>query len=180
MYGLIHRAMRAMVTETLGDQAWQTIETGQGIGPGELISLSIYDDALTMQLMAAVSEALQLTMEQTLRRFGAYWIAFVSKGAYSAIVNFTGRDLPTLLRNLNRMHQTVRATMPEALVPSFTVVTEFKGRICVEYRSTRTGLEPMVIGLLEGLIRHFGLTGQVKPGYASSEASQYLITYSDA
>lgn len=178
MYGLVHRAMREMVIEAEGHQAWQAIETEQAIGPGELISLSVYDDALTMRLLGAVSDTLNLPIDQTLRAFGRHWIKFVSTDSYHAILDFAGRDLPTLLRNLNRMHQTVRFAMPSALVPSFTIVEETEDQICVEYRSERTGLEPMVIGLLEGLITKFNLSGQVEKVPSSNGAGLYRIQFS--
>ncbi len=162
MYGLIHRAMREMVIDTLGDPAWLAIEKEQDIGPGEMIGQSVYDDALTMRLLAAVSARFDKPMDQTMRVFGHYWVRFVSKGAYAAILNFTGNELATLLRNLDRMHQTVRVTMPDAVVPSFSVISESAQELCVEYRSQRSGLEPMVVGLLEGLVGHFGLAGTVE------------------
>ena len=162
MYGLIHRAMREMVIDILGDPAWLAIEKEQDIGPGEMIGQSVYDDALTMRLMGALATTLDLPMPHMLHAFGRHWVDFVYKGAYGSIMHFTGSDLVTLLRNLDRMHQTVRVTMPEAVVPSFSVISESAQELCVEYRSQRSGLEPMVVGLLEGLVGHFGLTGTVE------------------
>jgi len=177
MYGLIHRAMRQMVIDSMGTRAWQAIETEQAIGPGELVSLSTYDDALTVRLLGAVSASRQETMEQTMRAFGRYWVSFVSKDAYGAILDFTGRDLATLLRNLNRMHQTVRVTMPDAIVPCFTMIEESADQIGVEYRSQRSGLQPMVLGLLEGLVEKFGLTAAVEQVSADGGVGQFLIRF---
>lgn len=175
MYGLIHRAMRDMVLENLGDVAWQTIEREQAIGPGELISMTVYDDSLTMRLMGAIADALDLPMQAMLHAFGRHWITFVYRGAYESIMRFTGSDLVTLLRNLDRMHQTVRITLPHAIVPSFVVIEESEHAICVEYRSEREGLEPMVTGLLEGLVEHFGLNADIEPLNPGVHPAAYMI-----
>ena len=97
------------------------------------------------------------------------------KGAYGSIINFTGSDLVTLLRNLDRMHHTVRITLPAAIVPSFVVIEETAEAICVEYRSEREGLEPMVEGLLEGLIDRFGLKADVMPVNPGVRPARFMI-----
>lgn len=175
MYGLIHRAMRDMVLEKLGEAAWQAIEHEQAIGPGELISMTVYEDALTMRLMGAVSSALDLPMPETLHAFGRHWVNFVYKGAYGSIMNFTGSDLLTLLRNLDRMHETVRITLPAAIVPSFAVIEQSPAAILVEYRSEREGLEPMVEGLLQGLIARFALKADVVPANPGQRPARFVI-----
>jgi len=51
--------------------------------------------------------------------------------------------------------------MPDADMPSF-YVSRVEGRdLYIEYRSSRTGLEAFVKGLLEGLLDRFGDTGEV-------------------
>jgi hypothetical protein len=175
MYGLIHRAMQQMVIDSHGLAAWKAIETEQGIGPAELISLSMFEDALTMRLLTAVATMREEPMDQTLRVFGRYWVSFVSRDAYGAILDFTGRDLPTLLRNLNRMHQTVHVTMPEAIVPSFSVLEETADDLLVEYRSARSGLQPMVRGLLEGLCAKFALIAQIDQTGGDDTTAQFRI-----
>lgn len=175
MYGLIHRAMRDMVLERLGQAAWQAIEIEQAIGPGELISMTVYDDALTMRLMGALATTLDLPMPQMLHAFGRHWVDFVYKGAYGSIMHFTGSDLVTLLRNLDRMHHTVRITLPAAIVPSFVVIDVSPEAICVEYRSEREGLETMVEGLLEGLIERFGLKADIAPVNPGVRPARFMI-----
>jgi hypothetical protein len=177
MYGLIHRAMQQMVIDSHGALAWKAIETEQGIGPAELISLSTFEDALTIRLLTAVSDMRDEPIEDTLRVFGRYWVSFVSKDSYGTILDFTGRDLATLLRNLNRMHQTVQVTMPDAVVPNFTLLEESADGLLVEYRSARSGMQPMVLGLLEGLVAKFALTAQVEQISAHGGTGQFRINF---
>jgi guanylate cyclase soluble subunit beta len=65
------------------------------------------------------------------------------------------------LSNLDRMHATIQRVMPEIRTPSFEVIEASLERIDVLYRSARTGLEPFVGGLMEGLMHRFGHAGSV-------------------
>jgi hypothetical protein len=93
-------------------------------------------------------------------------------------MDFTGRDLGTFLKNLDRMHHSVAAVMPKARLPSFTLIEQSSGHFLVQYRSERTGLEPFVGGLLEGLLEWFELTGNVEQVNYKSNTAHFLITLS--
>lgn len=177
MYGMIHRAMREMLVEEIGEAGWTALEQQLGIGPAELLSQSVYDDAVTLKIVAGAAERLGLPVEECLERFGRYWIRFAERSSYGAIMNFTGRSLEQFIENLDRMHQAVLAAMPEAKVPSFAVLDQQDGQLRVRYQSERTGLEPFVIGLLHGLLERFGMTGHVELSPGRGNAAEFLIKY---
>ena len=72
-----------------------------------------------------------------------------------------GDDLVTFLRNLDDLHRGVMATMPEAVLPSFSVEHSDSSRIDLLYQSDRAGLASFVTGLLQGLMDKFSETGSV-------------------
>jgi guanylate cyclase soluble subunit beta len=158
---MIHRGMRDMMIETVGDAEWIALERELGIGPAEHVSLALYDDELTISIIATAADRLGLPLAECLRQFGQYWIRFAARGTYGSIMNFAGRDLVTFIGNLDRMHQAVLAAMPEAQLPAFAILDHEPGKLLVEYRSNRTGLAPFVAGLLEGLLERFDLVGEV-------------------
>lgn len=160
MYGMFHRGLHQLVCDELGVPAWQQIEADLGIGPREQISLEGYDDDLTLSLMQAVAGAMELPFDQFLEQFGQFWIRYVGQGHYADAIRFAGGSLREFLGNLDRLHLGVSTMLPTARVPSFAV-TDLPGGLGVTYRSSRTGLEPVVLGLLRGLLVHFGETGEV-------------------
>jgi len=162
MYGMIHRGLRQMVIETRGQEAWDAIEASVGTGPEHLISANCYDDQLTISIIEQVAARLGQSINEFLQDFGRYWVQFAAIGAYGTMMDFAGRDLPDFIRNLNRMHRALQDVMPEAQMPSFGLIEETDGKLLVEYRSTRSGLEPFVTGLLEGLLLRFGNVGSVQ------------------
>jgi guanylate cyclase soluble subunit beta len=176
MYGLIHRYLKDHIIASAGDDVWAAIAAELQISPLELISQEIYDDALTFELVTVASRRLGWDVADCLARFGRFWVSRVSKDSYRAIIDFTGRDLATFIRNLDRMHHSVVTAMAKAKVPSFGLLEDEPDQLLVEYRSERSGLEPFVLGLLEGLLDHFGLDGSVRQLEAGDHPPQFRIT----
>ena len=177
MYGLTHRGLRAMVIYAAGEHTWEEIEQSLGIGPSELITAVVYDDDLTTRMLVAASEALGISTEQCMIDFGRYWVRYVEKGPYAAIMQFTGDDLATFVTNLDRMHQAVLTSMPDARVPQFSVLEGDKGSLTVRYSSEREGLEQMVIGLFRGLLDRFSLNGTVEQIASTENRPVFRISY---
>lgn len=122
MYGMIHRAMRNMVHEELGEDAWLALEQKLNIGPMDLLTGKVYDDALTLGIISEAAARLNLSVDQCLIAFGQYWIRYVDQGSLASIMNFTGQDLASFINNLDRLHLAVGAAMPDARLPTFATL----------------------------------------------------------
>jgi len=180
MYGMIHRGMRQMVIETAGEEAWRALERELGIGPAELISANVYDDELTVGLLVAVAERLGQSLPECMGAFGRYWVRFAERGSYGAIMDFVGNDFAGFIENLDRMHQAVVVAMPRAQVPSFALVKDDGDGLVVRYRSVRSGLEPFVIGLLEGLAARYGHAARVEQVPGPEGAADFRVVLEPA
>ncbi len=161
MYGMIHRGIRFMVEQELGENIWDEICSKHAIGPEHLISAHTYDDDVTIGILQGAADRFGLQLPELLQTFGRYWIKFAERGSYGAMMDFTGKDLATFVANLDRMHQAVVVAMPAARVPSFRLAERSESELVIEYRSERAGLELFVVGLLEGLLIRFGQCGSV-------------------
>jgi hypothetical protein len=178
MYGMIHRGIRQMVIDKIGQSEWDLLERSHGGGPEEYISHVVYDDEfVTQPILAMAAERLHLTIPECLEEFGLYWVKFAERGGYGSILKFLGNDIEEFISNLDRMHQALLLVMPEALIPSFSVVRVGAGILQVFYRSEREGLEPMVTGLLRGVLVRFQLEGDVEQVKANRDCTEFIITY---
>lgn len=175
MYGMTHRALRQMMIDKLGLSVWRKIERETSTGPGDLISLCVYDDSKTIALINASAAHLGLGIDDALRLFGRYWVRFAELSSFGPIMDFTGQDVVTFINNLDRMHRSVVLAMPDARVPSFTLVEEADGNLLVRYRSDRTGLEGFVIGLFEGLMDRMNEKGTVSLAARHETAIDFAI-----
>jgi hypothetical protein len=177
MYGMIHRALRQMVLEERGAEVWSAIERSANAEPSDFISSATYPDELTQRLLSTSSEALGQDPDHMLAQFGQFWIRYAEAGSFAAILTFTGQDIVSFIANLDRMHRTIEDVMPNARMPSFSILAHDVGQITVQYRSTRIGLAPFVSGLLYGLLDRFNLVGSVRIISEDNDKSLFLIEY---
>lgn len=158
---MIHKAARELAVRQFGEAVWDDILSSCEMSTDHFLSGQHYPDDLTNRLIEEIVARSGMSTGELLAAFGRYWIEFVDKSAYASVMDMAGDDLLTFLKNLDRVHSSIKATMPEATVPSFEVVRASPDAIHVVYRSPRKGLEPFVKGLLEGLLDRFSEDGTV-------------------
>ena len=171
--------MRQMVHEELGEEAWLALEQKLDIGPTELLTGMVYEDALTLSIIAEAAARLNLNVDECLVEFGRYWIRYAEKGSLSSIMKFTGQTLASFITNLDRLHLAVGAAMPGARLPSFTMLQSAPGHLVVEYRSDRIGMEQFVYGLFHGLMERFHARGEVEIVSRGDKSIVFDIRYQD-
>lgn len=177
MYGMIHQALREMICESHGAAAWHDVEQAAGTGPAHMISASVYPDDVTSRLVTAAAQRTGRAPDALLEEFGRHWFGFAERGPYGSIMRFTGRTLVEFVDNLDRMHQSIQTSMPEARMPSFRVAETGPGLLVIDYGSTRKGLAPLVVGLFQGLLARFGLTGTITLGAAPDGRVRLHVAY---
>jgi hypothetical protein len=151
---MVNDAVRGLVLKLHGPQVWSQIRA-QADSPESFVPLQAYDDDLTYRLIAAASDVLHMDAAEVMRSFGRYWISDVASVHYSDLMDRTGNEFTDFLTNLDHMHQRIQSTFPRYRPPSFRVLTLSAGLLQIDYYSHRVGLLPFVIGLFEGLARHF-------------------------
>ena len=161
MYGMINEAMRRLVGETAGAEAWSRIAV-RAETTETFAAMSYYDDAVTYGLVSAASTELDVPAAELLRSFGHYWSTRVGPENYGDILGATGTDLVSVLASLDEMHARLQVLYPELRPPSFEVADPGATTVEVLYRSDRDGLQPFVTGLLEGLGDLYGTPATVE------------------
>ena len=116
-----------------------------------------YPDSLTYDLVGAASEVLDIAPELVLQTFGRYWVEFVGQQNYGQLMDAAGDNLGDFLENLDEMHSRVMLSYPDLVPPSFKLTNRTDQSMSLHYSSTRSGLEPLVIGLLMGLADRFAI-----------------------
>jgi hypothetical protein len=158
MYGLISQALEDYVRRGFGESAWSEVRGRAGLGDEDMfLSMESYPDELTFRLVQATTEVLGLSVPQVLEAFGEHWVLYTAQEGYGAMLSMFGTSLQQFLLNLDNLHSHVALTFPELRPPSFEVewIPGHGDSLLLHYRSERTGLAPMVVGLLRGLGRRF-------------------------
>ncbi len=157
MYGLINKAVEGLVRSKFGDAAWDKIRTRAGLPDEPFISMEMYTDKSTYDLVGAASAELGAPAEAILEEFGMYWVKYTGEAGYSELMKAAGKTLPEFLRNLDQMHTRVKLSFPQLNPPSFSVSDETPSSLVLHYYSARPGLAPLVVGLLRGLGDRFSV-----------------------
>jgi len=180
MYGLINRAIQEMVCQKFGQETWDAIKTDAAIQETTFLALEPYPDEVTHTLVASASKILALSPSEIMQAFGQYWISYTSTNEYKEIMAICGESLKEFLGNLDDLHSRIGVQFPALQAPSFTCDEIDKDTLELHYSSTREGLAPMVVGLVEGLGEKFSTditVKQVKSRAQGSDQDTFEIKY---
>ncbi|MHC5004366.1 MAG: heme NO-binding domain-containing protein [Planctomycetota bacterium] len=148
---MVNRALQRMILDSFGDEVWASVKRRAGVEVDQFSSLANYGDDVTFGLAVSASEELQRPLPELLQEFGRFWIGFALESSYGPILKQSGSSLHELLPMLDEMHTRLALSFPEFTPPSFKVLSDDGRLIRLRYDSSRTGLAPFVVGLLEGL-----------------------------
>lgn len=176
MYGMIHTAAREMVIRDLGTDTWEQIKKQHNFVEADFISGNVYSDETTLRLISAIADTVKTPIPDLLLSFGRFWIEHTSQSSYSAIYQMYGDDIISFTQNLNRMHEAIEATLPEADTPVFECLSVTTNQMDVLYSTNREGLETFVTGLFEGLLKHYGHEGTVTHTSTVDAGAVFRIT----
>tara|TARA_B110000503_G_C7036888_1_gene366504 strand:+ start:122 stop:670 length:549 start_codon:yes stop_codon:yes gene_type:complete len=162
MYGIINKSLKDMVLRQFGEPAWQRVMQSAQVDDDSFLTMRIYDDQVTYSLAAAAAEVLGLTLEDALRAFGVHWVQVTLQEQYETLMQATGKDMASFLRNLNALHDRISSTFLDYKPPHFMVEELSDGALKVTYISEREGLTPFVEGLLAGLAQRFNTSMSIR------------------
>lgn len=180
MYGLVNKAIQDMVIKDHGIEKWDEIRAKAGMEDERFVSLKSYPDKLTYDLVGAASEVLGANAEAILSAFGEHWVLYTAKEGYGEMLDFTGSTLIEFLSNLDLLHLRVQNMMPHLQPPKFECKKISENEVDLHYYSDREGLVPMVVGLLHGLGKRFGVNVEIEhkeKKKASGEPEIFTVTW---
>lgn len=156
MYGLVNRALQELICNRFGEAVWDDIREQAGVDEEVFVRMDGYPDEITYNLVGVASGVLGIPAEQLLKEFGRHWILYTAAEGYGDLLDGAGADFMSFLSNLDSMHARVGLLFPDLRPPSFRCSDMTADSVVLHYHSSRAGLSPMVIGLVEGLGERFG------------------------
>ena len=156
MYGLVNKAVEDLVVSGHGEEVWARIRAQAGATDIAFISMDPYPDELTFRLVGAASEVLEIPVGELLHAFGRHWMLFTAREGYAELLDASGSSFFDFVANLDGLHTRLGLAFRELRPPSFVCHQLDERTARLEYYSERAGLQPMVVGLLQGLGERFG------------------------
>lgn len=155
MYGLVHSALHNMVLAEYGEEVWSKVLEVAAVPTDSFYSTQSYDDEITFKLAKSVAEVLNSPLDDCLERFGKYWLVEFAPQSYDMLLNAAGDCLFEFLGNLNALHDRISSTFVGYVPPSFHLEKIGEKVALLEYRSSRNGMVPFVVGLIKGMQDRF-------------------------
>lgn len=175
MYGMVNHGIETFVTETFGAEEWDAICCDAGLPATGFEEMLTYPDDVTYSLVAAICRRHGMAAAEALRTFGDYWVDYSRQTTVGKLMRFGGDGLIERLESLDEMHDRIKLAMPHLRPPRFEFEFGENGVHRLHYASEREGLEPMVMGLVEGLGRETGQTVEItqdpEPAFEGVRAS---------
>ncbi|HRH50827.1 MAG TPA: heme NO-binding domain-containing protein [Panacibacter sp.] len=151
MYGVVNKAIEDLVKANFGEEKWNAAKKRSGVKDDYFISSEPYDDAITYQLAGAISEEMNMPVEEVMIAFGEWWVLKTGKEKYGGLMEAGGNSLREFLVNLPLFHNRVMLIYPKLTPPEFKISDVESNSVNVHYFSKREGLKDFVKGLLQGL-----------------------------
>jgi predicted hydrocarbon binding protein len=155
MYGLVNAAIQEFVSTHFDVDTWARIRKEAGVETEVFNRMSPYPDSVTFDLVAGASRVLGITPDEVMKAFGEFWVLYTGRVGYGPLFALAGSNLRDFLFNLDNLHTRVGQNFDKLRPPSFRCEDVDAHSLSVHYHSERVGLCPMVVGLLDGLGKHF-------------------------
>jgi len=157
VHGVIFSSLRDFLIAEHGHGTANRVFDGE---PVYLLSESYPDERLA-RLLARASEAVGQEQDELVHDFGVFTASATFTRLYPAFFAIASSSREFLLTVETRIHELVRATIPNAAPPQLHV-SELEGDgVTIVYTSPRR-LCILLRGLTEGTARHYGETASIE------------------
>ena len=155
MYGIVNKAIEELIVANFGQDKWELIKERSGVDVDFFISNEAYDDDITFKLANAVSEEMNMNIDNVFIAFGEWWVLKTTKDKYEGLLKSGGDNLKQFLVNLHLFHNRVAFIYPKLTPPEFHVSNVLEHSLELHYISKKVGLQEFVRGLIQGLGKFF-------------------------
>ena len=156
MHGVVFSSLRDYVTTTYGREATQQVFSAGG---AYLLS-EAYSDEEFMALVTRAVEATKREADDLVYDFGVFTAQTTFARLYPAFFAIAVSSREFLLTVETRIHELVRATIPNARPPQLHVSERGDDGVSIVYSSPRR-LCVLLRGLVEGTARHYRDTATI-------------------
>ncbi len=156
MHGLINRSLQCFVRDTYGQETWARVAARAGCAPEGFEALTVYDDALTEQVLAAASALLDKPREALLEDLGTYLVSHPKLEPVRRLLRFGGETFEDFLHSLGDLQGRARLAVPDLEVPKIDLCGHAPGSYTVHCRFRLEGSGYVMMGILRALADDYG------------------------
>ncbi|CAD6186362.1 unnamed protein product [Caenorhabditis auriculariae] len=156
MFGWIHESFRQLVTRKYGKDIWQKIVELAKFELGTENEIAhYYNDDETMRIVNAMANVIGIPIEEIWEAYGGFLIQFTMETGWDELLRAMAPDLEGFLDSLDSLHYFIDHVVYKTKLrgPSFRCDVQPDGTLLLHYYSKRSGLYPIVKGVVREVAR---------------------------
>ncbi len=177
MHGLINRAIERFVRDTYGRDAWQQVVQDAGLEFSEFESMLIYDEALTFQVLAALSAHLGKPTPDVLEDIGTYLVSNPRVESLRRLLRFGGVTFTEFLHSLDDLPERARLAVSDIDLPRLELREHAADFYSLTCHGRHPGFGHVIVGLLRAMADDYGALALLehKGGCAGRESVEIRL-----
>ncbi|MHA6326838.1 heme NO-binding domain-containing protein [Roseivivax sp. CAU 1753] len=156
MHGLINATLQFFVEDNYGTDRWAAVVRAAGLKTAIFETMLSYDDAMTVDIVAAISNAFGRSPESVLEDVGNYLMAHPKRQALRRLLRFSGRDFRDFLYALDDLPDRVRLAVPDLTLPAIACTDLGDDCFTITCRSPFPGAGCVLMGVLRAMADDYG------------------------
>lgn len=156
MHGLINKAVQRFVVDTYDQQVWLAVTRRAGLASSEFEAMLPYEDRVTYDLIAAISEELDLAPKVVLEDIGTYLVTHPNLEPLRRLLRFCGVSFVAFLHSLDDVQARARLAVADLELPSIELHEHAYGRFCLRCRYPHSGFGYVLMGILRTMADDYG------------------------
>ena len=156
MHGLVNRTIQGFVTDTYGPDCWESVSLAADLGFTDFEAMLIYDETLTLNVLAAVSDLLDKPRTEVLEDIGTYLVSHPNAEAVRRLLRFGGEDFVDFLHSLDDLPDRARLAVADLELPQLELREHAAGRFSLTVNARIEGFGFVMIGMLRSLADDYG------------------------
>uniref|UniRef100_A0AC35FRL0 Guanylate cyclase n=1 Tax=Panagrolaimus sp. PS1159 TaxID=55785 RepID=A0AC35FRL0_9BILA len=155
-FGWIHESFRQLVTRKYGRDTWIKIVTLAKFEEGLEPDIGhYYKDEDTLRMVHAMGNVIGIPIEEVWEAYGGFLIQFTMETGWDELLRAMSSDLEGFLDSLDSLHYFIDHVVYRTKLkgPSFRCDPQPDGSLLLHYYSRRSGLYPIVKGVVREVAR---------------------------
>ncbi len=156
MHGMINRALQGFLLETHGQETWAEVRYLSDLPFDDFESMLHYDDAITVECIAAATELMHQQPEAFLEDLGAFLVTHPLLDPVRRLLRFGGASFAEFVMSLEELEDRGRLAIPDIELPHIEVEQETSTTYLLRARWKLSGIGPILLGALRGMADDYG------------------------
>ncbi|WP_127104426.1 heme NO-binding domain-containing protein [Pararhodobacter zhoushanensis] len=160
MHGLINKALQAFICDAFGADAWEEILHRSGadavLGSDGFEAMQLYDDGLTVTVLATAAQLLRRSRDALLEDLGTYLISGERQEPLRRLLRFGGVSFTDFLFSLDDLQGRSHLAVPELGLPELSISEVETGGFSLACRDGWPGFGHVLVGALRALADDYG------------------------